>query len=91
MRRAARVDTNQPDIVRALQKIGCDVEVIGRPVDLLVGYRAKNFLIEVKNPNGENKVYDGQKDFISRWRGQVRVVRSADEAIRLVTGAYADS
>lgn len=88
MRRAARKDGNEAVIVKALRAIGCDVEHIGRPVDLLVGYRARNYLFEVKDPLGENRLSDGQKQFIELWRGQVRVVRSADEAVRLVTGAY---
>jgi hypothetical protein len=91
VRRAAKVDANQKAVIDALKRIGCDVYSIGLPVDLVVGYRAKNFLVEVKNPLGRNRLTQEQKDFISSWRGQVRVVRSADEAIRLVTGAYADS
>lgn len=88
MRRAAKVDGNQREIINALKAIGCDVEVIGLPVDLVVGYRCRNFLVECKNPKGSNRLTDGQKEFIARWRGQVRVVRSAEEAIRLVTEAY---
>lgn len=87
-RYAEKIDANQKAIVDALKRIGCDVYSIGQPVDLVVGYRARNFLMEVKNPNGKNELTDAQKEFIATWRGQVRVVRSADEAIRLVTGVY---
>lgn len=88
MRRAAKVDGNQAAIVRALRKIGCDVYVIGKPVDLVCGYRARNFLIEVKDPNGSNRLTPAQKEFIATWRGQVRICRSPEEAVRLVTEAY---
>ena len=85
----ASVDRNQKEIVDALKAIGCDVEEIGRPVDLLVGYRTHNFLIEVKfpgvRPRSDQKE---QQDFIKNWRGQVRVVTTIEQAIRLVTGAY---
>ena len=82
-------DQNQKEIVDALIQIGCDVEVIGRPVDLLVGYRKRNFLVECKMPGSVNrKDQQDQRDWIKNWRGQVRVVTSADEAIRLVTRAY---
>lgn len=37
MRRASRVDTVQQEIVDGLRAHGYRVEVIGRPVDLLVG------------------------------------------------------
>lgn len=84
---AASVDLNQKEIIDALKAIGCDVLDIGMPVDLLVGYRASNFLIEVKQP-GEKPRTDTQKTFIADWRGQVRVVTTPEEAITLVTRAY---
>ncbi len=37
MRRAARVDSVQDEIVKGLRAHGYRVEIIGRPVDLLVG------------------------------------------------------
>lgn len=86
---AKRRDANEGPIVKALKAIGCDVEPIGWPVDLLVGYRARNFLIEIKG--GADKHYRGtkeQRDWIAAWRGQVRIVRNAEEAIALVTEAY---
>lgn len=91
-RYAARVDENQKEIVDALEKIGCSVIVIGRPVDLLVGYRAHNFLIECKNPDSRYGSKDEgtptQRNFFKAWKGQVRKVWSPEEAIELVTGAY---
>jgi len=61
-RRAARVDKSQTDIVDALRKLGIGVEIIGKPLDLLVWSRAacphcggalpagKTEIMEVKNP-----------------------------------------
>jgi hypothetical protein len=37
VRRAARIDTVQAEIVEGLRKAGYRVEIISRPVDLLVG------------------------------------------------------
>lgn len=82
MRRAAKVDVNQSGIVTALRKAGCDVDIIGLPVDLLCGFKGRNWLLEVKQSGG--RLTKGQKDFIATWRGQVRVVRSAEEAVRIV-------
>jgi isopropylmalate/homocitrate/citramalate synthase len=85
------VDENQLEIVHALEAIGCDVLEVGWPVDLLVGYRARNFLIEVKDPNkvpSARKLTDEQDEFFKQWRGQVRKVETAEEAIQLVTEAY---
>ncbi len=85
----ASVDVNQKDIVDALKEIGCQVEIIGRPVDLLVGYRKYNFLIEVKRPNVRpRKDQQAQRDFLKDWKGQVRQLSTVEEAISLVTRAY---
>ena len=86
-RYAASVDLNQKEIVDALKKIGCQVVAIGTPVDLLVGYRKRNFLIEVKRP-GEKVRTDTQRRFLADWPGQARICSSPEEAIRLVTRAY---
>jgi len=81
-----RADNNQDEIVAALKDIGCDVYKIGRPTDLIVGYRTYNFLIECKSKSGTLTKF--QKEFFPSWRGQIRIVRSVDEAIQLVTQAY---
>ena len=87
-----RKDANQDDIVAALRKIGCSVYIAGRPVDLVVGYRARNFLIDCKKAGWTDKdLTPFQKDFIKDWRGQVRVVATAGEAIELVTKGYSSA
>ena len=89
---AKKVDSNQKEIVDALKKIGCSVMVIGNPVDLLVGYRARNFLLEVKNPDTDYGRNDRstveQRRFFKNWKGQVRKVESAERAIHVVTMSY---
>ena len=84
---AASVDLNQQEIINALKEIGCQVVAIGTPVDLLVGYRSRNFLIEVKRP-GEKVRTKTQREFLADWPGQVRIAETPEEAIRLVTRAY---
>jgi hypothetical protein len=49
MRFALRVDANQSQVISALEAAGATVEVIGKPVDLLVGFRGRFFLMEVKD------------------------------------------
>lgn len=85
------VDDNQLEIVKALEAIGCDVLEIGWPVDLLCGFRCRNFLIEVKDPNkppSKRRLTPEQDEFFKTWRGQVRKVETAEDAIQLVTEAY---
>lgn len=83
------VDANQLEIVQALEAIGCIVCEIGWPVDLMVGYRRRNWLIEIKDPNKEparRQLTKEQRIFFSEWRGQVIKVETVDEALNLVTG-----
>ena len=84
-----RKDHTQDDIVKALRKIGCTVYIIGRPVDLLVGRGVKNFLFDCKKVGFTNKdLTPFQKEFFKTWRGQVRAIESAEEAIEVVTKSY---
>ena len=58
--------------------------MINRPFDLLVGFRGQLFLLEVKNPEGRDKVGVSQEADIlalSLVGVEVHVVRSVDEAI----------
>lgn len=99
MRRAAKIDRNQPEIVAALRAIGCRVEALsqhglGVP-DLLVGTPAKPWhaakrllLLEVKDgdrPPSERKLTPAQEDWHREWAGYpVYVVESIDQALELV-------
>ena len=90
MRRRNNPDVNQPEIVQALRDIGAVVFLIGRPFDLLVGFRGNLFLLEVKNPDGKDKLNDSQKKDILRLSlvgVEVSVIRGVDEAIESVTSA----
>ena len=93
MRRYAnRRDANEREIIDALEDIGCSVMQLNLPVDLLVGYRARNFLLEVKDgskPPSRTKKTRQQKEFMAGWNGQVRVVDNVEDAIAVVTGSYA--
>ena len=88
MRRAAKTDANQKRIVQALRDIGAMVFLIGQPFDLLVGFRGELFLLEVKNPDGRDKLNTSQNENIMKLGlvgVEVSVVRSVDEAIEVVT------
>ena len=89
MRRAARVDNNQQAIVDALKRVGVSVEIIGKPVDLLICCRGETALLEVKNPDGGDRLTKDQVEFIARWPGKVHIAHSVEEALRLVLGAEA--
>ena len=81
-----RADANQGEIVKALESIGCTVYKIGRPVDLVVGRQSRNWLIDCKSRTG--KLTPFQKVFFETWKGQVRICRTPEEAIKLVQDSY---
>lgn len=86
MRRAARVDANQAEIVEALRQAGASVQLLhmvgqGCP-DLAVGFRGANFMLEIKQDRG--KLTAEEYVWLSEWRGQAKVVRSPEEALRAI-------
>ncbi len=80
---AKKVDLNQAEIVDALRKAGISVEIIGEPLDLLCGHNATNVLLEIKRP-GQKPRTKKQKAFFKNWKGQARIVETAEEAIAVV-------
>ena len=93
MRRAARVDDNQNQIVDALRAVGATVRVVtqgnGIP-DLLVGFRGYTILMEVKDgekPPSARKLTPAEQKFFEEWRGgMLAVVESIDDALALLKG-----
>lgn len=90
MRRAAKVDRNQAEIVAALRKAGYAVQIlsmVGQGIpDILVGVPTGkadgsnvNLLMEIKMP-GETLTPD-EAEWHAAWRGQVAIVTSAEEAL----------
>lgn len=82
-----QLDRNHKAIVSALEAVGMSVEPLGRPLDVLVGYGGRNWLIEIKQPKG--KLRASQERFLAKWRGHAEVIRSVDEALAFATRAKA--
>jgi hypothetical protein len=84
IRRAARVDANQAQIVSALRAAGAYVWIIGLPVDLLVGYNGQTWLVEIKD--GPKKTLTRlQQDFFGNWcGGSLHRINDAEEALRMI-------
>jgi len=85
-RQIARVDANQEKIVAALRGIGCSVlhlHTVGHGCpDILVGKFGRNILIEIKAEDGE--LTEDERKFFERWYGQVTIVRTVEDALRLL-------
>lgn len=91
MRRAAKVDANQEQIVIALRARGASVRIVtqgdGLP-DLLVGYNGYTLLMEVKDgrkPPSARRLTPAEEKFMLEWKGGLlAVVNSVDEAVAML-------
>lgn len=89
--RAKRVDDNQKVIVRQLRQLGVSVQHLhtvgdGCP-DLLLGFRDKNYLIELKDARKKpsaKKLTPDEEIFFNDWRGQVNKCETLEEIIKVI-------
>ena len=93
MRRNAKVDDNQPQIVEWLCKAGATVQslaMVGRGCpDIVVGYRGQNYLMEIKDgnkPPSARRLTPDQEHWHDSWAGTVHVVEHPESAL-LIIGA----
>lgn len=76
-----RLDANHREIRAGLRAVGATVDEKG-PLDLLVGFRGANYLLEVKTATG--KLRASQEAFLGHWQGQACVVRDLGDALRAI-------
>lgn len=90
--RAAKVDANQPEIVAALRKAGATVQPLhtvgnGCP-DLLVGFRQRTAMVEVKDgskPPSDRRLTPDQERWHRDWNGgTLAVVTDVEGALRVL-------
>lgn len=83
-RYAAKRDSNENEIVDALKACGATVQKLSEKnvPDLLVGFRNKNFLIEIKSETGQ--LSRGQQEWHRSWSGSVFVVKSVADILNLL-------
>lgn len=93
MRRAAKIDANQNQIVTNLRQLGCSVAVtsmVGKGFpDLVVGYRGKNYLFEIKDGSrfpSQRKLTADEQAFFDSWKGSVQKVESFDDCLEVLKG-----
>ena len=83
MRWANRRDGNQGDIVRDLARLGFEVVDTSRVgdgfPDLVVGYKGKTGLVELKIP-GE-KLKQNQLEFHGNWTGGIIILATCAEEV----------
>lgn len=90
MRRAARIDDNHGEIVKAFRQAGCSVKpvhTLKNFVDLIVAKNGVNVLIEVKDGKkspSRRKLTDGEKEFQEGWKGLICLVESVDDVEKVL-------
>ena len=87
MRRAARADINQPDIVKALRRGGASIwhtHTIGRGgPDIVIGYCGVNVLAEIKRDEREPLTL-AEAQFHATWQGHIVTICNERDAVQLL-------
>lgn len=87
MRRAARRDANQGEIVGVFASLDCSVlDIASTPCgfDLVVGYKTQAILVEVKDgskPPSARQLTPNEHSAHLNWRGPKAIVKNNEEAV----------
>jgi hypothetical protein len=95
VRRAGRIDSNQPAVVAYLRGLGmsvCILSPMGKGIpDLLIGWRGLNVLLELKDgskPPSAQALTGDERDWHAKWAGQLATVNCAEDAARVVIAEW---
>ena len=91
MRRAAKIDANQNEIVEALRRCGASVLITSQLkncFDILVGYDGINYIAEIKDgnkPPSQRKLTNGEIKFMENWNGgKYYILESIEDALKMI-------
>lgn len=73
-----RRDANEKEIIDVFEVAGISVVRLDTPLDLLLGFNERNYLVEVKMSG--RKLNSNQIDFINKWKGQFFVCFNVNQA-----------
>ncbi|MCJ8293358.1 MAG: hypothetical protein MJK15_03035 [Colwellia sp.] len=89
MFRAARIDRNQPEIVKTFRSLGWSVLIISQLkncCDIMVSKNGRTIAVEIKDgekPPSKQKLTEGELKFKDEWQGEYSLVKSIDDVISL--------
>lgn len=91
MRKIARTDSNQKEIVKQLRQIGCSVQVLstigsGCP-DILCGFNGRNYLFEIKDeskPKSQKLLTEDEKKWHIAWSGQIDTIENFEQILKII-------
>jgi Holliday junction resolvase len=88
-RRVAKVDANQPEIVKALRGIGWYVLIISQLkncCDIIISKNGRTVAVEIKDgskPPSQRKLSEGELKFKNEWQGEYMIIESIEDLEKL--------
>ena len=88
-RRAAKVDANQPEIVKEFRRLGWYVLIISQLkncCDILVSKEGRAIAIEIKDgskPPSAQKLSEGELKFKNEWQGEYALVNCINDVRKI--------
>ncbi len=88
-RRAAKVDSNQKEVVAAFRKAGWYVLIISQLkncCDIIVSKGGRTVAVEIKDgtlPPSKQKLTPGEQKFSDEWKGEFAIITSVEDALAL--------
>lgn len=89
MMRNAKVDRNQPEIVKAFRGLGWSVLIISQLkncCDIIVSKNGRTIAVEIKDgekPVSAQKLTPGELKFKDEWQGEYKLINCFDDVINL--------
>jgi len=86
-RRAAKVDANQPEIVKTFRDLGWYVLIISQLkncCDIMVSKNGRTIAVEIKDgnkPPSQQKLSEGELKFKSQWLGEYALINCVQDVI----------
>jgi len=87
--RAARVDANQPIIVKIFRKLGWYVLIISQLkncCDIIVSKHGRTIAIEIKDgskPPSQRKLTSGESKFKDEWQGEYMIIETIEDVLNI--------
>ncbi len=90
MFRAARIDANQPEIVKTFRKFGWYVLIISQLkncCDIIVSKNGRTIAVEIKDgskPKSKQKLTEGEIKFRNEWQGEYKLIKSIEDVLNTI-------
>lgn len=84
-RRAAKIDANQPTIVKELRKLGWYVLLVSQLkncCDIIISKNGRTVAVEIKDgskPPSARKLSEGEQKFKDEWQGEYALIESIED------------